>query len=70
MGEATREGPGSGGALPYLAGLSVILPCDVTPMNSFVDCSTNLYGGDAMGGATREAPVRAEPHPTSPNQCC
>jgi hypothetical protein len=23
-----------------------------------------IFGGDAAGGVTREAPVRAEPHPT------
>jgi hypothetical protein len=31
---------------------------------STITCTIYFSGGDVMGEATREAPVRAEPHPT------
>jgi hypothetical protein len=41
VGEATRKAPAQAELRPTCAGVSrVILPCDVTPKNCSIDCST------------------------------
>ena len=72
MGWPCREGTGLDAALkqewsrlPEPGAFRVSPHLRRDPQEFFVECSTKLVGDDVMGEATREAPVRTEPHPTS-----
>ena len=60
--------PGSDGASPYLSRVfRLASPCTVIPQESENDpYQKDSWGLTLQGGATREAPVRTEPHPTFP----
>ena len=64
VGQGNPESPGSDGASPY-QWVSTLFPPIVLVLVLVLDFFMQAHGGvTSLGRATREAPVRTEPHPT------